>query len=98
MRNRPLEALRKLQGIEPKHHYHPDAKLIRAKATNDIISTALNDAIASCSERQWRPCHKAAIKILEQAPSHKNGLELLHEAEMQMKRTRMVFTPWSASN
>jgi hypothetical protein len=96
--HRPSDAVRKLRAIKPKDHYHPEAALLKQTAITRLVETALDAAITACSDRQWRPCHRAAIQILEEVPRHRNGLDLLREAEMQMKRAHLVFTPWSTAD
>ena len=95
--NRPSEAVRKLRAIKPKDHYHSEAVRLRQTSITRLVETALNAAITACSDRQWRACHQAAIRILEEVPRHQDGLDLLKEAEMQMKRAHLVFTPWSTA-
>jgi hypothetical protein len=95
--NQPDEVIRKLRDIPTDSHYSHQAQQMITLARQKIINRSLDQAIHHCSERQWKLCHQAAITILKQRPGHLEGVGLLKEAEQQMQRAKIVFTPWTSS-
>ncbi len=96
-KNQPHEVIRKLRDIPFGSHYAHQAQQLITLARQKLITLSMDQAIRHCSERQWKSCHEAAITILKQHPDHPQGMDLLKEAELQMQRARIVFTPWTSS-
>ena len=92
----PLDALHRLQDIQPSSHYGSAAQELMARARVAAGDTALEMAKNACKRSEWKECHDHAVSLLEVQPDSVPGLTLINESENAMRARKIPFTPWAS--
>ena len=95
-KSNPEDVIRKVRDIPSSAHYSFEAQALHRAAVQLIVGSSLDKSVRACADRKWKSCHQLAVKILTNAPGHKQALELAREAEKQMRRSRIAYRPWAS--
>jgi len=96
-KNNAEDVIRKVRDIPSSAHYSFEAEALHRAAVQLIVDSSLDRAIRACAKRNWKLCHQLSIKILTNAPNHQEAIGLTREAEKQMKRSRISYSPWTSN-
>lgn len=92
---RPTAAIGQLGSIPRNSYYNGQASTIVNQARRMAADQAIADARQYCRGKDWRACHRAAVTALTHRSDDPIAIRLLADAERQLKKNKIPFTPWA---
>jgi len=88
------DALEALKAVPKRSVYHKDAMEQQEALQRKVDAKLLEDALASCTRREFERCHEQLVEYLNRNPENADAIARLRYAESRMRRKRVRFERW----